>query len=801
MSNEPQQPMDPCEHASSDKSSKAAPDLRIQIGHGAWLTWRDFCLRSAGFPFSQFATTADRECAVLADRFAEDSSAESDFRAHWDTALERILEAMFEIVDTGGIRQALIWQNPGFLARGVDWLQHDASEGGALPVRNRHRKRRELTLVKYLQRYHAKNETIGFFGPSAWGKFSETAEKIQLKPGPALIRDRITVFEDWAVESLARVFAEEFGLRPYLPPALPMDVRLHGRAVLRAGVPTVVLDPDLALVASCCDGVRTPRAIAAELSWRGGGTRRPTAESIIRDLEELAEQGVIVWGFDIPPSPLAAEALRTQLARLPATPARDSAIDVLGELEKLCIEIPEMAENAHDLHKALNDLDEKFQEITRTSAYRESSSAAKGRRVVVEDCQRDIDVTIGTDFLQDIGPAMGVMLDSARWLLWQLGIFYTTVLGGIVAQLGGRADRDVPLVQVISGIVPALERQHGEEQVIADFQERWRKILRYEHACARRDYTAEQLQGPVSQLFDAPPPPWHSAGYHSPDVMVAETLDADCYFAVMGEMHISQASFNSLSFTQFHPNCKDLIAAADEYVHPHPCFVPLYPRSLPDISARFYPTPELQSERYSYLSFGRRCGARSAPQDRIKPIDGLVVRTSPAGLRVVGSGDDHPGTPLLEVVGEFLTLRATDAFRLMPALPHTPRITVDRLVVARETWRPCLTDVPVGKGEDEAAAFAMIRQWARRLGIPRHVFWRVPWEPKPIYLDFESPLLVGLFAMTLRRTPQEPDQQFTISEMLPRPDQLWLRDADDRRYTSELRMVFVDGLRESAVNE
>ncbi|GFJ87489.1 hypothetical protein [Phytohabitans rumicis] len=66
-----------------------------------------------------------------------------------------------------------------------------------------------------------------------------------------------------------------------------------------------------------------------------------------------------------------------------------------------------------------------------------------------------------------------------------------------------------------------------------------------------------------------------------------------------------------------------------------------------------------------------------------------------------------------------------------------------------------------------------------------------PGEPKPLYLDLDSPILVGLFATTVRR-PGGAAVRATISEMLPAPDQLWLRDAEGRRYTSELRLAAVE---------
>jgi hypothetical protein len=78
--------------------------------------------------------------------------------------------------------------------------------------------------------------------------------------------------------------------------------------------------------------------------------------------------------------------------------------------------------------------------------------------------------------------------------------------------------------------------------------------------------------------------------------------------------------------------------------------------------------------------------------------------------------------------------------------------------------------------------------------MPRFVFLSAPVEPKPCYLDFESPILVDIFCKIVRRTREAgtPDAAIEISEMLPRPDQIWLTDAEQNRYTSEFRIVAVD---------
>ena len=65
------------------------------------------------------------------------------------------------------------------------------------------RRRRWIDVVgSYWQRYCSKNDTIGFFGPLAWGSFAEDGEAISVRSG-ALERERVVHLETWAVEAVA----------------------------------------------------------------------------------------------------------------------------------------------------------------------------------------------------------------------------------------------------------------------------------------------------------------------------------------------------------------------------------------------------------------------------------------------------------------------------------------------------------------------------------------------------------------------------------------------------------------------
>ena len=69
-------------------------------------------------------------------------------------------------------------------------------------------------------------------------------------------------------------------------------------------------------------------------------------------------------------------------------------------------------------------------------------------------------------------------------------------------------------------------------------------------------------------------------------------------------------------------------------------------------------------------------------------------------------------------------------------------------------------------------------------GVGRHF----PGEPKPVYVDWESPLLVH----QLFRLARGAGGPVEFSEMLPGPGELWL-DIDGAPRTSELRCAVFSG--------
>jgi hypothetical protein len=130
-------------------------------------------------------------------------------------------------------------------------------------------------------------------------------------------------------------------------------------------------------------------------------------------------------------------------------------------------------------------------------------------------------------------------------------------------------------------------------------------------------------------------------------------------------------------------------------------------------------------------------------------------------------------------------VHAYDPFPAAGADGHGPRITIGRTVWRRETW-----DIPAMQAPERPEDAA---NWARGLSLPRRVFALCPGELKPIYIDFDSPVLTRILCRQLRRAVADfPGQPARFTEMLPGPNDCWLADRSGQRYTSELRLVAVD---------
>jgi hypothetical protein len=148
---------------------------------------------------------------------------------------------------------------------------------------------------------------------------------------------------------------------------------------------------------------------------------------------------------------------------------------------------------------------------------------------------------------------------------------------------------------------------------------------------------------------------------------------------------------------------------------------------------------------------------------------------------------------ILDAFSELLLDLVIDAFDIFAPADHLPRVNFDRVVIQRECWWFDAAELPFVQQRDEVSRFWATRRWLRQASLPTQVFVTSPMETKPIFIDFDSPTFVEMFAKLVRRVmAARSTGRIKISEMLPSPEQLWLTDAAGNHYTSELRMVASD---------
>ena len=221
-----------------------------------WSLWRDFAVRSSGFPVEGL------------DRFGPDEDAR-----------------LAEVARDPAFREAVAWQSRESLTRAVDKLAAGAPGSPS-------RRRRWIDVVgNYWQRYCSKNDTIGFFGPLAWGSFAEDGDAISVRSG-ALERERVVHLETWAVEAVAAAagVTTPLPMGPFPERDLrPLLVDTSGLDRLEAARDAVASAQGDAIAAALDDLDRVFEAItgrpAARAEDDSGGGRTVAYLDCMRDLD------------------------------------------------------------------------------------------------------------------------------------------------------------------------------------------------------------------------------------------------------------------------------------------------------------------------------------------------------------------------------------------------------------------------------------------------------------------------------------------------------------------------------------
>lgn len=714
------------------------------------------------------------------------------FEQKFEEARKEVSQAIRSEVSQKSFREAIIWQNRRAYHTGINPLLRSPEEGG---LRGSKLRQHEEMVASYLQRYCVKNDTIGFFGPVGWARLESEGEAVRVRPGEKFLAIRNVYFEVWCIDALARKLAKDKMFLPWLAPRRMPFVYVEGTRLHVALRSTLNVTAAQATALNLCDGRKPAREIVAELLTMpacGVGSEKEAYQL----LDLLRRWGLISWTLEVPMDLHPEYTLRRTLEAIGNERLRAAALDALTELERARDAVAPAASDPEKLDQALSSLEETFTRLTGVEPTRSAGKTYAARTLVFEDCRRDTETTFGPEFLSLLGPPLGLMLTISRWFTYRTAEIYRRAFEGIYDDLSRAADS--PTLSFMSFWTRAepLFAANGKAllgPLIEEAQDRWAEVLGLPYGEHRVGFTAEGLRPRVEAAFAAPRCGWKFARYHSPDVMLAapsaEAIRRGDYQLVLGELHTGVNTLGWPLFIAQNPAPEELFRGL-ELDLPDPRLVSLIAKTHRMLtSARLAPA----------LVSSHDCRLELAPQpsdverSKVVQVGELVVDREGDHL-VVRTRDRRVCFDVMEALADALTGMVMSQFKIFRPAPHTPRVSIDQMVICRESWNFSPSEIAFAFEKDEAARFVAARRWAGSHGIPRFVFVKSSAETKPSYVDFASPVYVNIFAKTIRHAAAdtESEPRIGVSEMLPTHRDCWLSDAEGRRFTSELRIVALD---------
>ena len=612
--------------------------------------------------------------------------------------------------------------------------------GGTVPLRNSASHRRTERLVySYLQRFCAKNETTSFFGPMGYGAIDGDDDAIEFLP--AGDQKRRTFIAYWAVEALASAVATEPELWGMLPirrsPLFTVDEKAAEARCESLGL-VESLGADQLRVLGAVARLSDARAIASDL-----GADVAWVETVAMS---LFVKGILIrriWfrsdHWD------ALSNLRRAVESLSPCPTRDRWLSHLAELDEL----------RSDFEKAplrrrrvlLPILEALFSRLARTPPRRAGGHLYTDRLILNEEASSPFQVRVGRRAAARLASALTPALE-------------------LCASFGEQVQK-----KFSRRVVAELERI-----VLPISFDRYAALLR---GIAASLPPAPTVTTGVQDVFDLDeaflPASEDGARFALPDLCLGRGAHGALH-PILSSVHHHLLTDGWL-FT-FHSAPARIEKMVVDWIAGHMKH-PLVELATGRHNKGFYSFPGPRAARAAAELVGGRGNHQVFPASELgvhlengrpvlRGVDGnrIILYSSLADLTL------HPPFTALSAPPVVLApIRNGDS--------HVPRLDAGGATYQRERW-----EVPVAdwKSLSGFALFAAVQRERQSLGLPRFVFARVPSERKPFLVDIECP-----FAVELLKHLTRDSLTIGFEEMLPAPEQLWLRD-ERGRYTFELRI-------------
>jgi hypothetical protein len=639
------------------------------------------------------------------------------------------------------VADALLQLSPDFYAATARYQQAlERHEGAAARAHDRR-------LYSYLQRLAAKNETTSAFGPVTFGQFGAVDEPVFGPEQPDGVQARVAFVSFWAASAIGRAATRSVTTRNLVPARRLPVVRVVGDHAILPGRAPIPLSAEQLKVLRACDGTRDAAALA-ELT----GLEVSAVASALLALERAA-----VIQRRCEPCSTTFDPLGDVLGQLPHTPALTELTAAARRFGRLVAEFAESPPAGRAA--ALTRAERAFSALTGIPARRKAGDTYADRLVLFEDCPGDGQpLTLPQSWRQRIQRALAPVLD----------------FGLAIGQGVRRAHRELALdVLTGCGELPFLDFTDRLATAVAAGHLTQKLATVHQIRSSYQDLVAAASDGRLAtldpgQLADLARPAGGPA-FASPDLLLTATGEGQL---VLGEIHPYVFGWGLQGGFAPDPTAleRELDGLLLVWGGPDKLATVLHRRRHKGLVSNQFPGMFLEVTG----------SAHSAP--RRAEIAELRVTLRDAEPTLLG-----PDGPLELYVGEqdHAHLRVFAPAQVeVPRVTlgeRTPRIVVNDVVVQRAQWtltaeeRAGLASARPQRLPLVVAALRCHREW------PRHVFAASPAETKPLYLDLDA-----VFSQhSLRRLAEL--GPVTLVEMLPTPQQLWLRRSAGS-FTSELRL-------------